>query len=88
MERGAPRQHHRPAFLQIAAAETLTISGVDAYITPLPAGWQSGYAADCKSAHSGSIPLPASKLSKLSDARDRAGASGEFDAPVVYHVMI
>ena len=26
-----------------------------------PAGWQSGYAADCKSAHSGSIPLPASK---------------------------
>ena len=25
------------------------------------AGWQSGYAADCKSAYSGSIPLPASK---------------------------
>jgi hypothetical protein len=27
---------------------------------PLAAGWQSGYAADCKSAYSGSIPLPAS----------------------------
>src|SRR5207302_9430915 len=25
-----------------------------------PAGWQSGYAEDCKSSYSGSIPLPAS----------------------------
>jgi hypothetical protein len=25
------------------------------------AGWQSGYAEDCKSSYSGSIPLPASK---------------------------
>src|SRR5690348_16024839 len=25
-----------------------------------PAGWQSGYAGDCKSPYSGSIPLPAS----------------------------
>jgi hypothetical protein len=32
-----------------------------AYISPaLPAGWQSGYAEDCKSSYSGSIPLPAS----------------------------
>ena len=27
---------------------------------PPPAGWQSGYATDCKSVYSGSIPLPAS----------------------------
>ena len=26
-----------------------------------PAGWQSGYAEDCKSSYSGSIPLPASR---------------------------
>lgn len=26
------------------------------------AGWQSGYAADCKSVDAGSIPTPASKL--------------------------
>ena len=26
------------------------------------AGWQSGYAADCKSAYAGSIPTSASKL--------------------------
>src|SRR5205823_1737964 len=37
-----------------------------AYITPasatskIGAGWQSGYATDCKSVYSGSIPLPAS----------------------------
>ncbi len=31
------------------------------YISPaLSAGWQSGYAEDCKSSYSGSIPLPAS----------------------------
>ena len=31
------------------------------YTSPAPsAGWQSGYAADCKSAHPGSIPGPAS----------------------------
>jgi hypothetical protein len=32
-----------------------------------PAGWQSGYAEDCKSSYSGSIPLPASiqKLNKI-----------------------
>ena len=29
-------------------------------ISPRPAGWQSGYATDCKSVYSGSIPLPAS----------------------------
>src|SRR5579871_802257 len=35
--------------------------GAGAYISPaLPAGWQSGYAEDCKSSYSGSIPLPAS----------------------------
>ncbi len=27
---------------------------------PKLAGWQSGYATDCKSVYSGSIPLPAS----------------------------
>jgi hypothetical protein len=31
------------------------------YISPaLSAGWQSGYAEDCKSSYSGSIPLSAS----------------------------
>jgi hypothetical protein len=30
-----------------------------------PAGWQSGYAEDCKSSYSGSIPLPASIHSSL-----------------------
>src|SRR5690606_14674906 len=29
-----------------------------------PAGWQSGYAADCKSAYAGSIPTPASRFEK------------------------
>ena len=46
----------------------LTLPGGAAYITRpdnLPirvaaAGWQSGYATDCKSVYSGSIPLPAS----------------------------
>jgi hypothetical protein len=47
-------------------------------LTPVPpsaympeaklAGWQSGYAEDCKSSYSGSIPLPASS--------EGAGASG------------
>lgn len=31
------------------------------------AGWQSGYAADCKSVYAGSIPTPAS-IDKLSKA--------------------
>jgi hypothetical protein len=32
-----------------------------AYMSRAPsAGWQSGYAEDCKSSYSGSIPLPAS----------------------------
>src|SRR5690606_2201972 len=35
-----------------------------------PAGWQSGYAADCKSAYAGSIPTPASMKK---DAPPRAG---------------
>ena len=38
------------------------------------AGWQSGYAADCKSVHAGSIPAPAS--SALRAARAIAGAGG------------
>jgi hypothetical protein len=29
-------------------------------MTGAAAGWQSGYAEDCKSSYSGSIPLPAS----------------------------
>src|SRR3546814_10370440 len=29
-----------------------------------PAGWQSGYAADCKSAYAGSIPTSASKAER------------------------
>ena len=34
----------------------------------LPAGWQSGYAADCKSAYAGSIPTSASRRKPRSDA--------------------
>tara|TARA_Y100000590_G_scaffold303382_1_gene342099 strand:- start:86 stop:316 length:231 start_codon:yes stop_codon:yes gene_type:complete len=30
------------------------------------AGWQSGYAEDCKSLDAGSIPTPASSITKLS----------------------
>jgi hypothetical protein len=35
----------------------------------LPAGWQSGYAADCKSAYAGSIPTSASSLETTSPRR-------------------
>src|SRR5690606_1003487 len=37
-----------------------------------PAGWQSGYAADCKSAYAGSIPTPASSF------RSSPASSGAF----------
>ena len=48
----------------------LTLIGPAAYITPAVnpangAGWQSGYATDCKSVYSGSIPLPASNHQAL-----------------------
>ena len=39
----------------------LTMRSGRAYIDAVPAGWQSGYAEDCKSSYSGSIPLPAFK---------------------------
>ena len=39
------------------------------YMSPAPsAGWQSGYAEDCKSSYSGSIPLPASSASPVAVA--------------------
>lgn len=36
------------------------------------AGWQSGYAEDCKSLYVGSIPVPASKLKKTSFQRRKS----------------
>ena len=44
-----------------ARGGALTLRVPRAYMTPPLAGWQSGYATDCKSVYSGSIPLPASK---------------------------
>src|SRR5690606_17084163 len=50
-----------------------------------PAWWQSGYAADCKSAYAGSIPTQASisvagngcaRMAKLVDARDLKSLGG------------
>lgn len=46
-------------------------AGIDIDLTPAaeksteamaPAGWRRGYAADCKSVKTGSIPVPASKF--------------------------
>ena len=34
--------------------------------TKLEAGWRRGYAADCKSVKTGSIPVPASKIHYIS----------------------
>ena len=55
-------QHGREA---AARGGALTLRVPRAYITrsqglAILAGWQSGYATDCKSVYSGSIPLPAS----------------------------
>jgi hypothetical protein len=48
-------------------------AAIVAYISPAPsAGWQSGYAEDCKSSYSGSIPLPASNFRP-------AARNGPFD---------
>ena len=44
-----------------APVAALTLVANEPYISPaIAAGWQSGYAEDCKSSYSGSIPLPAS----------------------------
>ncbi len=48
--------------------------GGRAYIS-VPAGWQSGYAEDCKSSYSGSIPLPASSAPGHRPAGNPATAS-------------
>jgi hypothetical protein len=47
------------------------------YITRAPwAGWQSGYAEDCKSSYSGSIPLPAStRMTGRKDGAARLSAA-------------
>ena len=60
--------------LQLAIRPTPLDPGPGASLYPCDtalAGWQSGYAEDCKSSYSGSIPLPAS--------RERARASGRLD---------
>ena len=52
---------------------------VTPYISPAPsAGWQSGYAEDCKSSYSGSIPLPASTLLTGRKERSLGGAIFPF----------
>ena len=40
----------------------LTLSATNPSETSTPAGWRRGYAADCKSVQTGSIPVPASTL--------------------------
>ena len=45
-----------------SAARYGPLFGFSLYLRRPMAGWQSGYAEDCKSSYSGSIPLPASSL--------------------------
>tara|TARA_Y100000590_G_scaffold79536_1_gene88307 strand:- start:2528 stop:2701 length:174 start_codon:yes stop_codon:yes gene_type:complete len=40
----------------------MTLQKIKSYIFNIKAGWQSGYAEDCKSLYAGSIPTPASNL--------------------------
>src|SRR5438128_11024063 len=56
-----------------ARGGALTLRVPRAYMTPPLAGWQSGYATDCKSVYSGSIPLPASNFPLGCASRCRAG---------------
>jgi hypothetical protein len=43
---------------------------------PIDAGWQSGYAADCKSVNAGSIPTSASIIQKYSVPASPDGETG------------
>ncbi len=49
------------------------------------AGWQSGYAEDCKSLHVGSIPVPASKFPigfrPILHASSNLDHKSDFDLP-------
>ena len=40
----------------------MILQKIKSYIFNIKAGWQSGYAEDCKSLYAGSIPTPASNL--------------------------
>ena len=61
MERTGNRQQAR-ALSAMRHLGCLTRRAARAYMPRRePAGWQSGYAEDCKSSYSGSIPLPASR---------------------------
>ena len=54
-------------------------------LAPIPsarlAGWQSGYAADCKSAYIGSIPVPASRRNLLNLRLILCFCDDEFAVP-------
>ena len=52
-----PMFHRKAAWLACIA---LVLLGIALALTVSPAWWQSGYAADCKSAYAGSIPTQAS----------------------------
>ena len=59
----------------------MILEAYKSYIIEFKAGWQSGYAEDCKSLDADSIPTPAStyaQVAELVDARDLKSLEGNF----------